>query len=576
MFSGPMFRWESKSATRRFRPFMYRVVFGVILGILALMIMQIVFRADSRMTPQARMELFGRALLVTLVPVELVILLVFVPSHVAGSIPEERSRDTLSLLMLTKLRPIEIVATKTFARWWPTTGPILTGLPLFILASWSAGLEWETGLAIVGLFSCSIFMSLLTILASSQRVRSDTAFAQAVGWIFLWMVAPPLLSLAPIRTGSFWGDLFDTLRWPLALVAPSSPLSLVTDNGWYYHRPGSVGLEGRIAGMIGLQGLFGALAMVAAAAQLSPREPNPNRLDPTRGHRPRCGDDPIFWREFDLPIRRGAGPLIVIRLRAVRIIIRGILTSLLGLFALSLILAVPIGLLVGTISYGTAAFRELLAHGSGSAGPFIARGNFNLLIRAATGLLGLLPALGAASIVSARITTERDKKTWDIFLTTPLEGPEILRSKAIVAAQGFWQHGWPILVLWTLGMACGAITPVGVALAAVDLASLFWASVALGLTLGIRPGTTNSANNQAALWMLIFLFLHTPTLAAALASPPELAVFATWDLRLRVGLIVLSMMVPAFTGAMAWRWTRRSRDRFDEWVGRPIRSDPGE
>ena len=151
------------------------------------------------------------------------------------------------------------------------------------------------------------------------------------------------------------------------------------------------------------------------------------------------------------------------------ILIRAILMNLLALLGALVAVAVPIGLLVATLYYGFAAFQELWRNGYGVNGPFEARTHFNLLIRAATGLLAFLPAMGASSLVTGRITTERDKKTWDAFLTTPLSGEEILRSKARVAVH------WPLAV----GMA--APHPLG------DRARLRRGAAARGRAGGDRP-----------------------------------------------------------------------------------------
>jgi hypothetical protein len=570
MFSGPMFRREYQAVIRRRRPFVARAVFAVLLGLIALVVGLIVFNLDWGRSPQDRMLLFGRSLFLATITYELILLMLFIPVYVAGSIAGEREKDTLSMLLLTRLTPFEIVTTKAFARWLPAIDPVLVGLPGLVASAWVAGLERESLMALLMLTCCSAFMATLAILASSQRHQASTAGTQAIFWTYGWLIGPPIVSVLPITTGSLWGELLDALKSLCMLVAPSSPVSLVTDAGWYNQRPGALGLEARVALMIGMQMVFGLLAIGLAAGGLKAREPNPNSLDPTRGHRPACGDDPIFWREFELPMRRGAGPFLVLQFRHAWILIRAILLSLLMLLAVLVALAVPIGLLVATIYYGAAAFRELWSHGYGATGPFDARSHFNMLIRAATGMLALLPALGAAAMVSARITTERDKKTWDAFLTTPLDGEEVLRSKARVALHGLWQAAWPLPFLWALGLACGVVSPFGVALATVDLLILVWAGIALGLMLGIRPGTTNTAANMSAWWMMFLLMLHAPLLWAALASPPEFAIFRVWDFRLRLGLVLAGLAVPASTGVIAWNWTRLTRERFDEWVGRPV------
>ncbi len=569
MFSGPMFRWERQVATRGRRPFLVRTVLAVVLVAVALLIGYLISRAAIGDDSGARRLLFGRSLLIASIVIELLYLVFFVPAYAGGAIAEEREKDTLPLLLLTRLTPVEIVLTKAAARCLPALNLVLAGLPVLAAGAWLANLELEGALAVLVLASSSAFMTTLAVLASAQSEQAGAARAKAMAWIFGWLIGPPGVSIMPIATGSLWGDLLAELKRLCELVAPSSPLSLLTDRAWYF-RSTAVTLEGRVALMIGLQALFGMLAVGLASGRLKAREKNPNWLDPTRGHRPPCGDDPIYWREFELPIRRGSGPLVLIRLRYAWICIQAALINILGLVGVALFLAVPIGLLVSAIYYGLAAFRELWEHGYGGAGPYEARAYFNLLVRAGTGMLALLPALGAGSMVAGRIVTERDKKTWDAFLTTPLTGGEILRSKARVAVRSLWQTARPLPALWALGLACGVVTPLGVALAAVDLVLVAWANVALGLYLALRPGKTAAASSRAATSMFAFLAFHAPILYVMLASPRELATAANWDPRPWWALVLAALIVPTLTGLLAWALTRRTLRKFDEWAGRPI------
>jgi hypothetical protein len=271
-------------------------------------------------------------------------------------------------------------------------------------------------------------------------------------------------------------------------------------------------------------------------------------------------------------MRRGAGSLLVIRLRYVWILIRALLMNILALIGALLTVAVPIGLLVATLHYGFAAFQELWRYGYGANGPFVDREYFTMLMRAATGLLAFLPAIGASALVVGRITAERDKKTWEVFLTTPLDAEGVLRSKARVAAHGIWQSAWPLLVLWTIGLVCGVLMPLGVALATIDLLLVVWASVAIGLYLAIRPGATSTASSLASTVTLGFFMLHAPLLWGVLLSPRELAVFATRNVYLRWGVVLFGLVVMLGTGLAAWLLTRRTLERFDEWVGRPLQN----
>ncbi len=574
MFSGPLFRREYLAATRRRRPVVFRTVFAVVLGSLALVAGYFLFERQSDPTspsPPQQVVRFGQVVFLGTVGIEVLFLIFIVPASVSEAIAEERQQDTLSQLLLTRLRPVEIVLVKMMARWVPAAYLILTGLPVLVAAAWMAGLERCLVPTLVVLAASSGFMAAMAILASSRAEQPGAARGQALAGIMAWLAVPPFVTIIPVPTGTLWGDLMAELKNLCVFIAPSSPISLVTDRAWYF-RPQAVRLEDRVAWMVGLQALFGLLAVSLAASRLRARERNPNWLDPTRGYRTPCGDDPIYWREFEFPMRRGGGSLVAIRLRHVWILIQATLLNLLTLVGTLLFLAVPLGLLASTFHYGSAAFGEVWQHGYGPAGPFDERERFNFVIRGGTGLLVFLPALGLPALIVGRITAERDRKTWDAFLTTPLTDQEILRSKSRAALHGLWQAAKWVPLLWVLGLATGSVMPLGVALAGIDLALCVWAAVALGLWLGIQPGLTSTASSRAALSLIGFFTLHAPALWAALVSPREWAEFALWPAPIRWGLILAGLAVPVVTAAIAWWLTQRTIRRFDEWVGRPCRS----
>jgi hypothetical protein len=565
-----MFRYEYRATTRHRRPFLFRSFVAVLLGLATLLIGFVVLKMNPRVNLSAedRSRTFGLGVFITSICLEMTVLLFSIPTFVGGAVAEERQKNTLPLLMLTRLRPLAIVLTKAVARWLSVINLVLVGMPIILVSGWLAGLAAESVLAVLGLISSAGFMSALAILSSAQRDQVGTARAQAMLWNFGWVLVPPLLAVVPITANNLWGELLGLLKFACILIAPTSPVSLLTDRAWYY-RTGALSLEGRIAEMVGLQALFGLGALWLASGHLKARETNPNWTDPTRGYRPPCGDDPVYWREYELP-RRRRGSDIARAIRTVWILIRAILINVLSLVVVLLSLAMLIGLLGATAYYGFGAFRELWQHGYGPSGRFDDRTKFNLVVRAATGLLALLPALSLITTVAGRITAEKDKKSWDALLMTPLDGEEILRSKARAAMQSIWHPAKPLLVLWALGLASGVVTPLGVAVTAIDLGLAVWASIALGLYLGIRPGETAVAVSRASWMSLAFFALQTPLLYGALASPRELAWVASWDAHLGWGLVLAGLTVPILTGAVAWGLTRRTFERFDEWVGRPI------
>jgi hypothetical protein len=311
----------------------------------------------------------GRSVFIATVCAELLLLLFFTPAFLGGAIADERARGTLPLLLMTRLTRTEIVLTKGVARWLSTLSLILTGLPVIVASAWAAGLEAEMLVALVALLSSSAFMAALSLWASAARADAATARAQAKAWTFGWILAPPCLSILPINTGTLWGLLLAELKSLCVLVAPSSPLSLVTDHRWWYSPPLAASLAERVAEMVALQVLFGLIALAFAASWLQARERNPNWTDPTRGYRPPCGDDPIYWREYEMPLRRGGGSILALRLRLLVIYIRAMLINAGGLLSTLLTLAIPIGLLVATVYYGFAAFEELRQYGYGAIRP---------------------------------------------------------------------------------------------------------------------------------------------------------------------------------------------------------------
>ena len=141
MFSAPMFRREYNAATRRRRRLVFRMVFAIALGLVALLIVLAVYSWTTPVDPRTRQLYVGRALFVATIVIELLMLVFFVPAYAGGSIAEEREKDTLLMLLLSRLRPIEIVATKALARWLPSLDMILAGLPVLLGSAWAAGLE---------------------------------------------------------------------------------------------------------------------------------------------------------------------------------------------------------------------------------------------------------------------------------------------------------------------------------------------------------------------------------------------------------------------------------------------------
>jgi ABC-type Na+ efflux pump permease subunit len=104
--------------------------------------------------------------------------------------------------------------------------------------------------------------------------------------------------------------------------------------------------------------------------------------------------------------------------------------------------------------------------------------------------LWLLAVAGASA---SGVTFERERDTWDSLISTPLTGWEILRGKAVGAIWGLRGFGGLLSPIWLVGLAAGAIHPLGLLLALLVVSILTWFVVALGTSASLTARTTSRA-----------------------------------------------------------------------------------
>ena len=578
MTLGPLFRREFLAPRRGRRAFPRRAAEALLVGGLGLLIYWLGFiqLAESfgtrSLPPEGRQLWLGRTLFLTTFVVE-GFLLVFRVADAAGTaVAEERDRDTLPWLILTRLTALEIVATKATARGLAGSALTLVGLPVLIGSAALAGLEAELLLALAMLAATAGFAAALAVLAGVGAAPVAAAKARAGLAVMGWLLAAPLLSFLPVSTGTIWGDLLAEIKLVAGLVAPLSPVSLLTDPGWFF-RPTVDRLEVRVAVMVAAQAVVGVVALGLAASRLHPTDRPAGRGDPARGGRARCGADPILWREYELPAsQRRWGPLIA--LRQLALLVRALVLNLLAILATALGLAIPAAIVLATVYYGSAAFREAwqVPLTTTPLRNHVARDQFNGLIRTFTALILFFPILGLPGTLVGRFALERDRKTWDDFLMTPLDGREILRSKARVAWRGFRAPAAWAAAVWAVGIASGSVAPLGAALAAGDLALMLALQIALGLNWGVRALAKDAITNRALLASVGLVGFHAPLLVLLSLPPHALLRVGEWSPHALLTLGLLGPVVALATLALARRTYRRTIARFDEWVGRPRRT----
>jgi hypothetical protein len=519
-----------------------------------------------------RLQIYGLVELASALAIAFGVLLMYVPTIAGSSIAEEREKRTFPLLLLTRLTRLELVAVKLAGQLVPSFLVLLVGVPLLVAAAWAAGLPAPLVLVILAVLGSTVAVAgALGVAASARRELVATARGEALAWTMTWFAALPLVSIMRVSPGTPWGDLLVELRRLAGWLALASPLSLLTDRSWMAGRWARAdALSDRLLTMLAMQAVIIAAAVAGAVAGLRRREPRPAGSDPHGVAHPPVGDDPIYWREYELTVQLDARlPTLASMVRRLLLVVRLLVVLAVQAAVLAVLVATAIGVLVAAGWFAYLAFRE--NWGFAPTPPSGARDQFNWFIRFASGIVGAA-TIAMTNGVSERILQERRKMTWESLLTTPLTGREILASKIRVAARGTWSMVRWLVVLWLVGIVCGAVHPLGVLLAAALLAAGAWLWVALSLRATLRPGATaQSVNIIVAVGLVPLGAVVTVATVASLCSTRQFERLADGLVGFRWVAAVVVAGAPAMAATAAWV-TRRCFERFDEWVGRPHRS----
>jgi len=334
-----------------------------------------------------------------------------------------------------------------------------------------------------------LFLAALAILISTFARRSREASAQVYILELAWLFGPSLVARLMATPGLSWLDpLYVWVKPVNDLLLWSSPLALNEP----YARAAPLGA---CLWMVGLQLGSSVVFVLLAIVALRPIV----RRDGEGGRRaggmamarwgrrflprPAVGDDPMLWKERYAPRTRG-----VIKLLVGFVFVIG-----------SAILAYT------TCLFAAPAFVELWHHGYSAAEAYGARRAFNYELRLVCTLLYVAWCLGVAGVAATGVVGEREEDTWTSLIATPMDGDEILRAKMFGAVWGTRWFGLPLLVLWLLGLASGAVHPIGFVAIAVETAVFVWFVAALGVSLSL---TSNSSARAQTATMAILVTLN--------------------------------------------------------------------
>jgi ABC-type transport system involved in multi-copper enzyme maturation permease subunit len=478
---GPVFERELMVTARRGRAYALRSACG--LALLAVLLATARHSASYQERGAGAVGRIALELFQNLLLVQGIAIVFLTPALVSGAIAEENQGKTLHELLTSDLTGAEIVVGKLSARLSHVAVLAATGLPLLLLAGLLGGVDLSLVFASAGAtLSTAFFLGGLSILASTQTrsVRGAMNFTYTMA--LSWLILPGAIEVLLPRGAGPGLAVYSWVEPINAWIAPTTPFALWIDLTRGAFR-GPAPLLERVAWMVGLQCLYGASLTALAVASLRPsfrareggrrgkslRDSVAGVRRPVRQRpRPRCGDDPMLWKELLVP-RTPAfyRPL-------------GMLTALIlgGLLAWT------------TARLATPAFNELRAGGYGLAPSGSARATFHFYLRIVGTGIAVVYLLGVASDAAAGLTSEREKDTWISLVATPLTGTEIIRAKMLGAIWNIRQTALVLVGLWLLGVLAGSVHPLGLLAVLAELAAFTWFTAALGTWISLRSGHT--------------------------------------------------------------------------------------
>jgi len=401
---GPVFMRELNAAGRRTWTYVTRGLFVLglagIMGLVFLSHLPAFHASPSGLAQVQSLQGLAPTAASTLVWFLFVTLTLAAASQCGGAICDERRKGSLASLLTTPLAAWEIVMGKLLAGLAEMLLLSLASLPLLLAVRVFGGLGAEAVFASFALMIPSIILTAsFTILASIRVKHAATAMIAGLACTGALWLLPPLLSTS--ITGA-WGNRLNTLWWDLV---PPFVLGRVTVEMIFGRQFGPAASVPWVVSS--LSTLAAAAAVLGLATVLLRRTLAREASGPTLsrasgssgGNAPRSrivSDQPVLWRE--LHVQRGRR-----RWRIAR-------------WAIVIVLL--------------AAMWSVVVS-STSIEPFYP-----------VAIIGcILCLIAAATATTGSIAAERESRTLDSLLSTPLTPADIVRGKFFGAVRHLWF--WP-------------------------------------------------------------------------------------------------------------------------------------
>ena len=210
MHMNPVYKNELKMSARSMQIPVLAVIFNSILSVVTLSVLYSIRQGYIRngSEPYSSMML----LYVVVLTIEVVLLCLFVPSAAGGSIAGERERQTLDILLSSRMSVGEIVMGKLLSCISTAVLLVFTSVPILAVTSMYGGMQLSVlyqSAAYVGFFI--LFIGSIGVFCSFRFNKTTYASISAYGVIIALTIGTGLLVvLLNMAVGGFYGNYFIT------------------------------------------------------------------------------------------------------------------------------------------------------------------------------------------------------------------------------------------------------------------------------------------------------------------------------------------------------------------------------
>ena len=237
MLIGPVFTRELVTAPRRPKLFIYRTAYAASL-LLLMCTAWLVLAGTQVIRNVGDMARFGSMLFQLLAPIQLALGVFFAAMMSASAVAQEKDRQTLILLLMTRLTNSELVLGRLLSSLVNILVMMLAGLPVFMFAMLFGGISLEqvVSVFVVTLATVLAAGSLGSIIALYREKTFQTLALTALTLVF-WIGAWEAIALGALgevvagRDAGLLASWFSPLRAVLAAARPdySASSSLVAE-----------------------------------------------------------------------------------------------------------------------------------------------------------------------------------------------------------------------------------------------------------------------------------------------------------------------------------------------------------